>query len=78
MKKTRFFYGTNCLLLAFLGWGILFNTALEKQILQDGNMQSSDMHSSDMQSRDDHVWIYDYPLHNMMLKQKNMKGGFSP
>ena len=50
MKKTRFFYGTNCLLLAFLGWGILFNTALEKQILQDGNMQSSDMRSSDMQS----------------------------
>ena len=24
-------------------------------------------------NRDDHVWIYDYPLHNMMLKQKNMK-----
>ena len=37
---------------AFLGWGILFNTALEKQILQDGNMQSSDIRSSDMQSDD--------------------------
>ena len=31
MRKTRFFYGTNCLLLALLGWGIIFNTALEKE-----------------------------------------------
>lgn len=31
MKKTRFFYGTNCILLMLLGWGILFNEAVKRE-----------------------------------------------
>lgn len=31
MKKTRFFYGTNCVLLMILGWGILFNEAVKRE-----------------------------------------------